>query len=302
MNKEEMRKMYNLPDYKGKPAVALETTIISHGMPYPQNVETAFAVEEEIRKQGAIPVTIGIVDGEIKVGMTHDEIVAFGQRHDIMKCSRRDIAYCLAHKKSGATTVAATMILAHLCNIDIFATGGLGGVHRGAETSMDVSADMLEFGKTPLTVVCSGPKAILDIPLTLEYLETQGVPIMTYQTETLPLFYSKDSNFKMEMIVDSPDEIADVMRVSDNISLNQGMIIANPIPEEYSLPNAEIEKVIENAVEEMDKLGIKGKEVTPYLLSKIVALTEGKSLESNIALIKNNAKLAAKISVSYHNK
>lgn len=296
------REFYGIPDFSGVPAVALETTIISHGMPYPENVKTALAVEDEVRKAGGVPVTIGIVDGKIKIGMTKEEIEEFGRRHDIMKCSRRDIAYCLSHGRSGATTVAATMILAHMAGIKVFATGGLGGVHRNAQETFDISADMLEFGRTPIAVVCSGPKAILDVGLTLEYLETQGVPVLTYQTDTLPLFYSRESEHKMEMRVETPAEIAAAIRVSDELGLKQGIIVANPIPVEYSLPNDKIEAKISEALHEMDRLSIKGKEVTPYLLSEIVKLTEGKSLESNIALIKNNAYLAAEIAVKCHTK
>lgn len=297
MEIEELKKyVEDLPDYSGKPAVALETTIISHGMPYPENVKTALAVEQVIRDQGAIPVTIGIMDGKIKIGMNPDEIEEFGRRHaEIMKVSRRDIAYCVASGKSGATTVAATMILANLAHIKVFATGGLGGVHRGAQQTMDISADLGEFGKTPVNVVCSGPKAILDIPLTLEYLETQGVPVVGYSTPHLPLFYTRDSKYKLEAEVDSPEEAAKLIATSDLLGLHQGMIFANPIPEEYSLDGAKMEAVIEKAVKEADEQGIKGKDLTPFLLAKIVELTKGKSLEANIALIKNNAKVAALI-------
>ena len=278
-----------------QPVVALESTIISHGMPYPQNVETALAVEEEIRKAGAVPVTIGILDGKIRVGMTEDEIREFGLRHDIMKCSRRDLAYCIANKKSGATTVAATMMLAKLAGIKVFATGGIGGVHRGAQETMDISADLDEFAKTPVNVVCAGPKAILDIPLTMEYLETKGIPVMSYKSETIPMFFTRESKYKAPMTVNSPKEIADIIKVNETLGFNMGSLICNPIPEEYSLDGEYIEKEIEKAIEEMNKLGIKGKEVTPFLLSKIVKLTEGKSLEANIALIKNNAYLAGLI-------
>lgn len=288
-------KDFQIKDYSGVPAVALETTIISHGMPYPQNVETALAVEEEIRKAGAVPVTIGILDGKIRVGMTEDEIREFGLRHDIMKCSRRDLAYCIANKKSGATTVAATMMLAKLAGIKVFATGGIGGVHRGAQETMDISADLDEFAKTPVNVVCAGPKAILDIPLTMEYLETKGIPVMSYKSETIPMFFTRESKYKAPMTVNSPKEIADIIKVNETLGFSMGSLICNPIPEEYSLDGEYIEKEIEKAIEEMNKLGIKGKEVTPFLLSKIVKLTEGKSLEANIALIKNNAYLAGLI-------
>ncbi len=296
---EELKsQLKNIPDYSNKPAVALETTIISHGMPYPQNVQTALAVEHEIRQQGAIPVTIGILDGKLKIGMTPDEIETFGKKqHEIMKVSRRDIGYCLANKKSGATTVAATMIFANLANIKVFATGGLGGVHKEATTNFDISADLEEFGKSPINVVCSGPKAILDIPLTLEYLETKGVPVIGYKTKTLPLFYSKESKYQLEQYGYSPKEIADIIHVYDQLNLHQGTIITNPIPDEYSLDATMMDNYISQAIEECHKKGIKGKQITPFLLAKIVELTKGKSLEANIALIKNNAKVAAQIAL-----
>lgn len=296
---EELKsQLKDIPDYTGKPAVALETTIISHGMPYPQNVQTALAVEHEIRQQGAIPVTIGILDGKLKIGMTPDEIETFGKKqHEIMKVSRRDIGYCLANKKSGATTVAATMIFANLANIKVFATGGLGGVHKEATTNFDISADLEEFGKSNVNVVCSGPKAILDIPLTLEYLETKGVPVIGYKTKTLPLFYSKDSKYQLEQYGYSPKEIADIIHVYDVLNLHQGTIITNPIPDEYSLDATMMDNYINQAIKECHEKGIKGKQITPFLLAKIVELTNGKSLEANIALIKNNAKVAAQIAL-----
>lgn len=296
---EELKsQLKDIPDYTGKPAVALETTIISHGMPYPQNVQTALAVEHEIRQQGAIPVTIGILDGKLKIGMTPDEIETFGKKqHEIMKVSRRDIGYCLANKKSGATTVAATMIFANLANIKVFATGGLGGVHKEATTNFDISADLEEFGKSNVNVVCSGPKAILDIPLTLEYLETKGVPVIGYKTKTLPLFYSKDSKYQLEQYGYSPKEIADIIHVYDVLNLHQGTIITNPIPDEYSLDATMMDNYINQAIKECHEKGIKGKQITPFLLAKIVELTNGKSLEANIALIKNNAKVAAQVAL-----
>lgn len=300
---EILEQLKDIPNYEGKPAVALETTIISHGMPYPQNVETALAVEHEIRKVGAIPVTIGILNGKIKIGMNPDEIETFGKKqHEIMKVSRRDIGYCLANKRSGATTVAATMIFANLAHISVFATGGLGGVHRGATTSMDVSADLEEFGKSPVNVVCSGPKAILDIPLTLEYLETKGVPVIGYGTSTLPLFYSRESKYKLDQYCETPEEVANLIHVYQALNLKQGTIITNPIPKENSLDATMMEQYIEKAVNESIKLGIKGKEITPYLLAEIVKLTKGKSLEANIALIKNNAKVAAQIALALSKK
>jgi len=297
MNINQLKKyVKDLPDFSGKPAVALETTIISHGMPYPKNVETALAAEKIIRDAGAIPVTIGILDGQIKIGMTPEEIEEFGRRQaEVMKVSRRDIAYCVASKKSGATTVAATMILANMANIRIFATGGLGGVHRGAQETFDISADLEEFSRTPVAVVCSGPKAILDIPLTLEYLETKGVAVVGYKTDVLPLFYTAKSKYKLEAKVNSPEEAAELINTTSVLGLNQGMIIGNPIPEKYSLDGEKMEKVIEQAVSDCEKKKIKGKDTTPYLLARIVELTNGTSLESNIALMKNNALVAAQI-------
>jgi len=299
MNVEELRNyVEDLPDFSGKPAVALETTIISHGMPYPKNVETALAAEKIIRDAGAIPVTIGILDGKIKIGMTPDEIEEFGRRQaEVMKVSRRDIAYCVSKGLSGATTVSATMILANMANIKIFATGGLGGVHRGAQKTFDISADLEEFARTPVAVVCSGPKAILDIPLTLEYLETKGVAVVGYKTKMLPLFYTATSNYKLEASVNSPKEAADLINTTAILGLKQGMIIGNPIPAKYSLDGEKMEKVIEQAVRDCEAKGIKGKDTTPYLLAHIVELTGGTSLESNIALMKNNALVAAEIAL-----
>lgn len=295
-----MKILDNIPDYSGQPAVALETTIISHGMPYPQNVETALAVEEEIRRAGGIPVTIGIVNGEIKIGMTESEIHAFGQAKDVMKCSRRDIGYCLAMKRSGATTVAATMMLAKLAHIDVFATGGIGGVHRGVEKTMDISADLEEFAKSNVNVICAGPKAILDVKRTLEYLETRGVPVMVYQQDTVPLFYSSSSSFPSPIRVDDPEIIAKTIKINNELGFNQAALICNPISPEYSLDQDYIEEEINKALVEMDKLGIEGKKITPFLLDKLYHLTEGKSLESNISLIKSNAYLAGKIAACLH--
>jgi len=300
---ELLSQLKDIPNYEGKPAVALETTIISHGMPYPQNVETALAVEHEIRKVGAIPVTIGILDGKLKIGMTPDEIETFGKRqHEIMKVSRRDIGYCLSHRRSGATTVAATMIFAKLANIKVFATGGLGGVHREATKNFDISADLEEFGKSNVNVVCSGPKAILDIPLTLEYLETKGVPVIGYQTKTLPLFYTRESKYMLEQHCENIQEIADIIHTYSLLNLNQGTIIANPIPKEFSLDGDMMEQYIEKAVLEAEEKGVKGKDITPFLLAKIVELTKGQSLKANIELIKNNAKVAGELTLALAKK
>lgn len=288
----------NIPSFENKPAVALETTIISHGMPYPQNVETALAVEHEVRLQGGIPVTIGILNGKIKIGMTPDEIESFGKnQHQIMKVSRRDLGYCLANKLSGATTVAATMILAKLANIKIFATGGIGGVHRNGNKTFDISADLDEFSKSNVNVVCAGPKAILDIPLTLEYLETKGVPIIGYQIDRLPLFYSRTSKFKLQQTCQNPGQIANIIKANDALKLNQASLIVNPIPEKYSLDADLMEHYISKAIKQAEEENILGKDITPFLLAKIVELTKGESLNANIELIKNNAKLAAQIAV-----
>ena len=283
----------------GKPVVALESTIISHGMPYPKNVETALRVEKVIRDNGAIPATIGIIDGVGIIGMTPEEIEQFGKRKGIIKVSRRDIPVVYAKKMWGATTVAATMILANEADIEVFVTGGIGGVHRGAQQTMDISADLQELAKTNVTVICAGPKSILDIPLTLEYLETMGVPVLGYQTEELPDFYTRHSGHKVDYRVDSPKEIADIIFEKRNAKLDGGVLVTNPIPEEYSMDPEVIKNAINKAIEEMDKQGIKGKESTPFLLKTIVELTGGDSLESNIQLVLNNAKLGALIAKEY---
>ncbi|MCI6114209.1 MAG: pseudouridine-5'-phosphate glycosidase [Spirochaetales bacterium] len=281
-----------------KPIVALESTIISHGMPYPKNVETALRVEEEVRKNGAVPATIAIIGGRLKAGLTKDEIEYFGKKGTLItKASRRDIPALIARKEDGATTVAATMIIASLAGIDVFATGGIGGVHRGAETTMDISADMDELSKTGVMVVCAGAKAILDLPLTMEYLETKGVNVIGYTTDELPAFYTRKSGLKVVWRCDTPKEIADIWKVQKDIYPGTGLLVTNPIPEEYSMDSEYINKEIDIAIEEMNKLGIKGKETTPYLLDKIQKLTGGESLEANIRLVLNNAMLASKVAV-----
>ncbi len=280
-----------------QPIVALESTIISHGMPYPENVKTALECERIIKDNGAIPATIAILNGKLKVGLSTEEIDFLGkQATKIQKTSRRDIAYNVANLIDGATTVSATMYIASLANIHVFATGGIGGVHRGAETTMDISADLEELAETPVTVVSAGAKSILDIGLTLEYLETKGVPVIGYKTKSLPAFYSRESDFEVNFKIDTPAEIAKLIRTKLDLNLRGGMLVANPIPKQYSMPKEVINKAIEEALTEMDNLGIKGKEATPYLLGKIVELTKGKSLESNIKLVYNNCELAAKIS------
>ena len=281
-----------------KPIVALESTIISHGMPYPRNVETALRVEEEVRKNGAVPATIAIIGGRLKAGLTKDEIEYFGKKGTLItKASRRDIPALIARKEDGATTVAATMIIASLAGIDVFATGGIGGVHRGAEKTMDISADMDELSKTEVMVVCAGAKAILDLPLTMEYLETKGVNVIGYTTDELPAFYTRKSGLKVVWRCDTPKEIADIWKVQKDIYPGTGLLVTNPIPEEYSMDSEYINKEIDIAIEEMNKLGIKGKETTPYLLDKIQKLTGGESLEANIRLVLNNAMLASKVAV-----
>lgn len=283
----------------GKPVVALESTIISHGMPYPKNVETALMVEDEVRRNGAVPATIAIINGRLKAGLSKDEIEYFGKKGlAITKTSRRDIPSIIARKEDGATTVAATMIIASLAGIDIFATGGVGGVHRGAGTTFDISADLDEFTKTGVLVVCAGAKAILDLPLTLEYLETKGVNVVGYGTDELPAFYTRKSGLKVTWRMDTPEEIASSWAVQKELFPSTGLLVTNPIPEEYSMDADYINKEIDIAIDEMNKLGIKGKETTPYLLDKIQRLTGGESLEANIKLVLNNAKLASEIAVA----
>lgn len=280
----------------GKAVVALESTIISHGMPYPKNVETALKVEKIVRDNGAVPATIAIIKGKLTVGISEEEIDYLGKKGlDVTKASRRDIPVLVSRGEDGATTVAATMIIAELAGIKIFATGGVGGVHRGAETTMDISADLEELGSTNVNVVCAGAKSILDLGLTLEYLETKGVPVIGYKTEKLPAFYTRDSDFNVNYQMDTPLEIAKAIKVKDDLEYKCAMLIANPIPEEYSMDSAQINSVIENAVKEAEENGVKGKDITPFLLDKIQKITEGKSLEANIQLVYNNVKLGAEI-------
>lgn len=281
-----------------KPIVALESTIISHGMPYPQNVETAKEVEEIIRKNGAVPATIAILNGKIKIGISEEELEFLAQSKDIEKASRRDLPYLVANKKNGATTVAATMICAQLAGIEVFATGGIGGVHRGAETTMDISADLQELAQTNVAVVCAGAKSILDIGLTLEYLETNGVPVVGYKTDLLPAFYTRTSPFNVNYRIDSAEEVAEMIRTKWELGLNGGVVVANPIPTEDALEEDFITRTIETALQEAKENNISGKKVTPFLLAKVKELTEGKSLIANIALVKHNAEVGAKIAVS----
>lgn len=279
-----------------RPVVALESTIISHGMPYPQNVEMARTCEAIIRENGAVPATCAILGGKLCVGLEDDQLEYLGKAGQaVTKASRRDIARLVAEKKDGATTVAATMILANLAGIHIFATGGIGGVHRGAETTMDISADLEELGRTDVAVICAGAKSILDLGLTLEYLETKGVPIIGYGTDELPAFYTRTSGFKVDCRMNTPAQIAATLRAGYALGLGHGTLIVNPIPQEYSMDPAYINGVIEEAVAEAESRGIHGKDITPFLLGRIKDATAGKSLESNIALVYNNAKLAAQI-------
>ena len=279
----------------GKPVVALESTIISHGMPYPQNVETALKVEQIIRDNGAVPATIAILGGRLKAGLTPDEIEYLGKKgQDVIKASRRDLAVLVARKADGATTVTTTMMIAHMAGIQIFATGGIGGVHRGAETTMDISADLEELASTPVMVVCAGAKSILDLGLTLEYLETHGVPVIGYGTKELPAFYTRKSGFEVDYRMDSPEEIAAAFHVSRELGLKGGMLVTNPIPEEFAMDHDVINKAIDEAIAQANAQGIHGKATTPFLLAKVKELTGGDSLDSNIQLVFNNARLAAK--------
>lgn len=284
---------------QGKPVVALESTIISHGMPYPQNVETAMAVEKIIRDHGAIPATIAIIGGRLKAGLTPEEIEYFGKKGQaIAKASRRDLAALCAKGEDGATTVTTTMMIAHMAGISIFATGGIGGVHRGAQQTFDISADLEELAHTPVMVVCAGAKAILDLPLTLEYLETHGVPVVGYGTKELPAFYTRHSGLEVDYRFDTPKEAADMFRAQKELGLQGGILVTNPIPKEYSMDAQVINNAIDEAIKEMDEKGIHGKECTPFLLAKVASLTGGHSLASNIQLVFNNAKLATEIAVA----
>jgi pseudouridine-5'-phosphate glycosidase len=279
----------------GRPVVALESTIISHGMPYPQNVETALNVEKLIRENGAVPATIAVLGGRLKAGLSPEQIDYLGKTGTkVPKASRRDLPVLVARGMDGATTVTTTMIIASLAGIRVFATGGIGGVHRGAETTMDISADLEELAHTPVMVICAGAKSILDLGLTLEYLETHGVPVIGYGTEELPAFYTRKSGFRVDYELDTPAELAKTFHVKQDMGLGGGMLVANPIPEEYSMDHEVINRAIDEAIEESRALGIHGKETTPFLLAKIKDLTGGDSLAANIQLVYNNARLAAR--------
>jgi pseudouridine-5'-phosphate glycosidase len=280
--------------------VALESTIIAHGMPFPRNVETAFMVEQTVRAAGAVPATCAILNGKLTAGLTEDQIGTLGKRGaKIPKASRRDLPYLVSKGQDGATTVAATMIVAHLAGIRIFATGGIGGVHRGATTTMDVSADLQELAQTPVAVVSAGAKRILDLGLTLEYLETHGVPVLGYQTDEFPGFYSRQSGFGVDYRLDTPKEMADLLKAKWEMGLRGGVVIANPVPEQYQLDDALLEETILQALQEANQLGIRGKNITPFLLAKVERLTHGESLHTNIQLVLNNARLAAEIAGAF---
>ena len=284
----------------GRAVVALESTIISHGMPYPQNVATALQVEAEVRQHGAVPATIAIVGGRLKAGLSQGEIEQLGRAgHAVTKVSRRDIPFIVARGGLGATTVAATMLIAAMAGIRIFATGGIGGVHRGAQESFDISADLQELAQTPVAVICAGAKSILDLRLTLEYLETQGVSVVGYQTDALPAFFTRDSAFKVDYRLDSATEIAAVLKAKWAMELKGGMVVANPIPEAFAMPRAAIDQAIDQALQEAAGQGVVGKESTPFLLARVCELTGGDSLASNIQLVLNNARLAAAIAIAY---
>lgn len=280
---------------EGVPVIALESTIIAHGMPYPRNVETAIKVEDIIRAEGIMPATIAIIDGRIKIGLTKEEIEYLGTADNVLKVSRRDFPLVIAKKMNGATTVAGTMIAAHMAGIKMFVTGGIGGVHRGAGESFDISADLEELKMTDVTVVCAGVKSILDIGATLEYLETAGVPVVTYGADQFPAFYSRESGFPAECRLDAPKDIADMMKAKEQLGLRGGMLVACPIPQEDEIPFDKMDAVIQKALKECEEQGVKGKRITPFLLSRVKDMTEGHSLEANIQLVFNNASVGAKI-------
>ena len=294
------------PDVKealenNKPVIALESTIISHGMPYPQNVEMAKTVESIVREGGAVPATIAIMDGKIKVGLDEASLEKLGNSEGVAKVSRRDLAEIIAAKRIGATTVASTMICAEMAGIKFFVTGGIGGVHRGVEETMDISADLDELGKTDVAVICAGAKSILDLDKTMEYLETKGVPVIGYQTEVLPAFFTRTSDIKLNTVSETTEDIAAIIKAKHDLELEGGVVIANPILESDELPKEYIDKIVMEAVKEAEENGIGGKDSTPFLLGKIVEKTEGKSLEANIKLVYNNAKVGTQIAVDYFN-
>lgn len=283
--------------YEKRPVVALESTIISHGMPYPENVKMAQEVENIIQKEGAVPATIAIIEGKIKVGLSKDEIDYLAKAQGVYKVGKRDFGYVLSQKKTGATTVSGTSLIAHLCGIKVFATGGIGGVHRGAQETFDISRDLEELSNLHIAVVCAGAKSILDLGLTLEYLETKGVEVIGYQTDWLPAFYTRESNYRVNYRLDTPKEIADLLKTKWDLGLSGGVVIANPIPQAYSMDHKIIDEAIEKALIEAKEKNIEGQDVTPFLLAKIKEITGGDSLASNIELVYHNARLAAQIAI-----
>jgi pseudouridine-5'-phosphate glycosidase len=282
----------------GRPIVALESTIISHGMPYPQNVQTARKVEQIIRDAGAVPATIAIMDGKICIGLSDEQLETLGTASDAIKVSRRDLAYVLSQRLLGATTVAATMICAELAGIEVFVTGGIGGVHRGAETSFDISADLQELAQTGVAVVCAGVKSILDIGLTLEYLETHGVPVVSVGQPGFPAFFTRESGFNADFQIDGADDQASFIRTKWQLGLQGGVVVSNPVPAQFAMPKEEIDRITEQALREADEQGVTGKKVTPFLLARIKELTEGRSLATNIALVEHNALIGARLAVA----
>jgi pseudouridine-5'-phosphate glycosidase len=282
----------------GAPVIALESTIIAHGMPYPQNVQTARELEAIAEARGVKAATIAVLDGVVHVGLTDAQLLDLAKRAGVMKLSRRDLAWAVAQKRSGATTVAATMMVAERAGIRVFATGGIGGVHRGAEQTFDISADLIELARTDVTVVCAGPKAILDLPATLEFLETHGVPVVGYQTDELPAFYSRESGISLELRANRPDELARFCATRRAMGVEGGVLVVNPIPEAHAVPMDEMERTIQVALDEAERAGVSGKDITPFLLDRVRVLTGGQSLESNIALVKNNVSLAAELALA----
>ena len=278
-----------------RPVIALESTIIAHGLPRPRNVEIALQAEEEARKLGVVPATVGILEGRVVIGLKPEQIGLLGSAPDVLKVSRRDFAYTLATGRIGATTVCATMMAAHLAGIPVFATGGTGGVHRGAKESFDISADLLELSRTPVIVVSAGAKSILDLPKTLEFLETRGVPVLGYKTSLFPAFYSAESELALDLVVESPEQIAAIYRMQRSLGLEQGLLVANPVPKDREIPRKTMEGYIGTALAELDRAGVTGKQVTPFLLSRVLELSGGKSLETNIELLFNNVRLACGI-------
>lgn len=285
-----------------KPIVALESTIIAHGMPYPQNIETAKKVEEIIRERGAVPATIAIMGGKIKVGLTNEELTSLAQETEVEKVSRRDLPAVIAMGKMGATTVAATMICAELAEIKVFVTGGIGGVHRGAEETMDISADLQELAKTNVAVICAGAKSILDIGLTLEYLETNGIPVVGYQTEQFPAFYTRESGFGVDVHAHSAEEVAEMLKVKWDLNLRGGVVIGNPVPTKDEMEKTVIDGIIDEAIKEAKVQKISGKETTPFLLDRLKMMSEGSTLKTNIALVENNARVGAEVAVALENR